>query len=154
MTDPITDSIDFKALVAAAMAVRRHAYAPYSRYHVGAALLTPSGEIFVGANVENAAYPQGACAETCAIGTMIASGARRLKAVAVIGSGPDLCTPCGGCRQRLFEFASAETPIAIAAADGTFEIVTLGALLPRAFGPNHLPLGHLPPDHLPDAPLA
>lgn len=135
----MTDSIDFKALVAAAMAIRERAYAPYSHYHVGAALLTPSGKIFVGANVENAAYPQGACAETCAIGTMVANGERRLTAVAVIGSGPDLCTPCGGCRQRLFEFGPAETPIAIAAADGTFEVVTLGELLPRAFGPAHLP---------------
>lgn len=140
----MSDTIDFKALVAAAMAIRERAYAPYSNYHVGAALLTPSGKIFVGANVENAAYPQGACAETCAIGTMIAGGERRLKAVAVIGSGPDLCTPCGGCRQRLFEFGPVETPVAIAAADGTFEVVTLGELLPRAFGPNHLP----------DAPLA
>ena len=135
----MTDTIDFKALVAAAKDIRARAYAPYSNYHVGAALLTPSGKIFVGANVENAAYPQGACAETCAIGTMIAGGERRLKAVAVIGSGPDLCTPCGGCRQRLFEFGPAETPVVIAAADGTFEVVTLGELLPRAFGPNHLP---------------
>ena len=134
----MTDTIDFKALVAAAMEIRARAYAPYSNYYVGAALLTPSGKIFVGANVENAAYPQGACAETCAIGTMIAGGERRLKAVAVIGSGPDLCTPCGGCRQRLFEFGSVETPIAIAAEDGTFEVVTLGELLPRAFGPAHL----------------
>lgn len=132
-------NIDFDALVAAAKAIRDRAYAPYSNYHVGAALLTPSGQVFVGANVENAAYPQGACAETCAIGTMIAGGERRLTAVAVIGSGPDLCTPCGGCRQRLFEFGDAAVPVAIAAADGRYEVVTIGDLLPRAFGPNHLP---------------
>lgn len=132
-------NIDFDSLVAAAKIVRARAYAPYSRYSVGAALLTPDGRIFVGANVENAAYPQTACAETCAIGNMIAGGERHLKAVAVIGSGPDFCTPCGGCRQRLFEFGSTEVPVATADADGRYEVVTIGDLLPRAFGPRHLP---------------
>jgi cytidine deaminase len=133
------DSALTEKLVSAAMAARGNAYAPYSRYHVGAALLGEDGRIYPGANVENAAYPQGACAEAGAISHMVLGGARRLVAVAVIGSGPDLCTPCGGCRQRLFEFGTAETPVILCRADGSHVVRTLGDLLPMAFGPSELP---------------
>lgn len=126
-------------LIAAATAARGNAYAPYSRYNVGAALLAEDNRIYPGANVENAAYPQGSCAEACAIGHMVLGGQRRLKAVAVIGSGPDVCTPCGGCRQRLFEFGTVETPVVLCRADGSHVISSIGALLPMAFGPSELP---------------
>lgn len=126
-------------LVKAAMTARSNAYAPYSRYNVGAALLGEDDVIYPGANVENAAYPQGSCAEAGAISHMVLAGPRRYKAAAVIGSGPDFCTPCGGCRQRLFEFGDATTPIILCQADGSHVVKTLGDLLPMAFGPSELP---------------
>ena len=133
------DSYD--ALFAAATAVRRHAYAPYSRFHVGAAILAEDGRIFAGCNVENAAYPQGQCAEACAIGAMVANGATRIAEVVVIG-GEDgdgmLCSPCGGCRQRLREFAGADTPIHICGPEGLRLTATLEDLLPLSFGPDNL----------------
>ena len=92
-------------LFAAAVAAQANAYAPYSRFKVGAAVLTPSGRIFAGCNVENAAYPQGSCAEAGAIAAMALGGERRIEAVAVVGDGDALVTPCGGCRQRIREFA-------------------------------------------------
>ncbi len=125
-------------LIAAARAVRARAYAPYSNYHVGAALLGESGQIHTGANVENAAFPQGQCAEASAIGALIAAGDRRIVEAAVIGSGPDLCTPCGGCRQRLFEFGGPALIVHLCDSEGRSETVTLEDLLPRAFGPAHL----------------
>src|SRR4051795_6050279 len=92
------------ALVAAAKAVMERAHAPYSRFRVGAALRAEDGSIHVGANVENAAYPQGQCAEASAIGALVAAGRSRITEVAVISDGEDFCVPCGGCRQRLREF--------------------------------------------------
>jgi len=127
-----------EALFDAARAAQNHAYAPYSRFKVGAALRTSSGAIFAGCNVENAAYPQGACAEAIAIGAMALGGERRIAEVLVVGDGEGLCTPCGGCRQRIREFADASTPIHIAGADGVRATFTLGELLPHAFGPEHL----------------
>jgi cytidine deaminase len=105
---------------------------------VGAALRTPSGAIFSGCNVENAAYPQGACAEAMAIGAMALAGERRIAEILVVGNGEGLCTPCGGCRQRIREFADAATPIHVADPDGVRASFTLGELLPHAFGPEHL----------------
>ena len=99
------------SLLAAADAVMRNAYAPYSNFPVGAALRSPSGAIHVGANVENAAYPQGQCAEASAIGAMVAAGDRAITAVAVVAEKLDVCPPCGGCRQRLKEFAAPDTPV-------------------------------------------
>ena len=129
------------ALFAAAAAVREKAYAPYSHFHVGAAIRCEDGRIFAGCNVENAASPQGQCAEACAIGTMVAEGAKRIVEVLVIG-GEDgdglLCSPCGGCRQRLREFAGAETPIHICGPEGLRITVTLEDLLPMSFGPDNL----------------
>ena len=92
-------------LFAAAEAVRARAYAPYSRFHVGVAILADDGKIYAGCNVENAAYPIGNCAEASAIAAMIAGGAKRIKRVYVTGPGSAPVTPCGGCRQRIAEFA-------------------------------------------------
>ncbi|MEL7468854.1 MAG: cytidine deaminase [Pseudomonadota bacterium] len=132
MTDLLED------LVAAAIAVRDRAYAPYSNHPVGTAILDETGAIHLGCNVENAAYPQGACAEVGAISAMIAAGARRIEAIAIAGPGDHLCTPCGGCRQRIREFAAPETPILIVGRDRLLARFTLGELLPESFGPDNL----------------
>ena len=115
------------------------AYAPYSRFRVGAALRAPDGSIHVGANVENAAYPQGQCAEASAIGALVAAGRTRIAEAAVIADAPELCVPCGGCRQRLREFAPLDAPVHLADGAGEHRTVTLEALLPLSFGPEHLP---------------
>jgi cytidine deaminase len=126
------------ALFEAAKAAQAKAYAPYSRFNVGAAILAPSGAIYPGCNVENAAYPQGACAETGAISAMALAGERRIAEILVIGDGEALVTPCGGCRQRIREFAAPDTPIHIAGPDGVRATFTLDQLLPESFGPEHL----------------
>jgi len=126
------------ALFDAARAAQGRAYAPYSRFTVGAAIRTPNGAIFAGCNVENAAYPQGACAEAGAISAMALAGERRIAEILVVGDGEGLCTPCGGCRQRIREFADASAPIHIAGPEGLRASFTLGELLPHAFGPEHL----------------
>lgn len=127
------------ALVDAARAVMERAYAPYSRFRVGAALRAEDGSIHVGANVENAAYPQGQCAEASAIGALIAAGRTQITEAAVISDGEDFCVPCGGCRQRLREFVVAGAEIHLCAANGARQTTTLEALLPRSFGPEFLP---------------
>ncbi len=129
---------ELDTLFQAAKAMQEKAYAPYSRFRVGAALRTPSGAVFAGCNVENAAYPQGACAETGAISSMVAAGERRIAEILVIGDGEGLCTPCGGCRQRIREFAAPDTPIHIAGPEGIRRRLTLGELLPHSFGPENL----------------
>ena len=126
------------ALFDAAKAAQSKAYAPYSRFKVGAAILTPSGAIHVGCNVENAAYPQGACAEAGAISAMVQAGERRIAEILVVGDGEALVTPCGGCRQRIREFAALDAPIHIAGPNGVRARFTLGELLPHSFGPDHL----------------
>lgn len=122
-------------LFAAALEARRRAYAPYSNFLVGAAVRTDTGAIFVGANVENVAYPVGTCAETGAIANMIAAGGRVIVEALVVGEGDGLVTPCGACRQRLREFAAPGTPVHVASPDGIKATFTLDALLPVAFGP-------------------
>jgi homotetrameric cytidine deaminase len=122
-----------QALLAAAEATMRHAHAPYSQFAVGAALRTPSGAIYTGANVENAAYPQGQCAEASAIGALVAAGERDIAAVAVVAERLDICPPCGGCRQRLAEFATASTPVYLGRPGGPVQATTVGELLPLAF---------------------
>jgi cytidine deaminase len=131
-------SKNVEALFVAAKDAFANAYAPYSNFPVGAALLTPEGDIFSGCNVENAAYPQGACAEAGAISAMARAGRRRIAEVVVVGGGTGLCTPCGGCRQRLREFASADTPIHIAGPQGVKASFTMAELLPESFGPENL----------------
>jgi homotetrameric cytidine deaminase len=131
MIEPDTPSPE--ELLAAAEAVMRNAYAPYSNFPVGAALRTSSGAIFTGANVENAAYPQGQCAEASAIGAMVAGGETRITAVAVVAERLDICPPCGGCRQRLKEFAAPDTPVYLGRPGGPVQATTVGELLPLAF---------------------
>ncbi len=136
--DPPMDAALEQRLLQAARAVRAHAYAPYSHFAVGAALLDESGRIHAGANVENAAYPQGLCAEACAIAHLVAAGGRRIRAVAVCGEAAEPVTPCGGCRQKLREFAVDGTTVLVGDASGLRARYTLGELLPASFGPDHL----------------
>ena len=124
-------------LMAAAAAVRRNAHAPYSGFAVGAALRTDAGT-FSGCNVENVAYPEGTCAEAGAIAAMVAAGGRRIEAVAVIAGGPSPVPPCGGCRQKLAEFAGPDVRVTMATTAGAREETTVGALLPGAFGAEHM----------------
>ncbi len=125
-------------LIDAAIKAMDNAYAPYSNFHVGAAILDESGEIHYGGNVENAAYPNGICAETSAMAAMVAAGGRQIVEIAVAGRGEVLCTPCGGCRQRIREFAQPETAIHICDESGLRQSFTLEALLPANFGPDNL----------------
>ena len=124
---------DSDYLMRAADEVMRTAYAPYSKFPVGVALRAPDGSIHVGSNVENASYPQGQCAETSAIGALIAAGHTRITEVAVTAEQMDICPPCGGCRQRLAEFASADTPVHLGRPGGPRQTTTIGELLPLAF---------------------
>jgi cytidine deaminase len=131
----------WNALIDAARAARLQAHAPYSRFLVGAAVLDEHGRLHAGCNVENAAYPQGVCAEAGALSAMVLAGGRRLRAVVVLGdAGGALVTPCGGCRQKLREFGAADLPILIADPQGALARFTLDDLLPHSFGPDHLSL--------------
>ncbi len=125
-------------LFAAAKAAQAKSYAPYSKFHVGAALRTPEGATYSGGNVENASYPEGWCAETSAIAAMAAAGARKIAEICVVGDGEALCTPCGGCRQRIREFADERTLVHVAGPDGVRATFRLATLLPESFGPGHL----------------
>ncbi|HZH53367.1 MAG TPA: cytidine deaminase [Microvirga sp.] len=125
-------------LFEAARAIQARAYAPYSRFKVGAAIETPDGHVFTGCNVENAAYPVGSCAEAGAISAMVAAGESRISRIVVMGEGENLVTPCGGCRQRIREFAGPDTPIHIAGPEGIRKSFTLNELLPFSFGPDNL----------------
>lgn len=121
------------ALFEAARAAMRNAYAPYSKFPVGAAILTDSGKVFSGANMENASYPEGWCAETSALAHMVMAGERKVAEVAVVAEKMPRITPCGGCRQRLKEFGTADTLVHLCDATGVVETVRLGDLLPKAF---------------------
>jgi cytidine deaminase len=127
-----------KSLIAAAVEARAKAYAPYSRFLVGAAVKDEHGAVHAGCNVENAAYPQGTCAEAGAIAAMVLAGGRKIIEVAVVGGGASLVTPCGGCRQKLREFATPDTPILVADRERLRARFTLAQLLPDSFGPDHL----------------
>lgn len=136
---PHTRADDVAALFGKAETMRSAAYAPYSAFPVGAALSTPDGAVFSGCNVENAAYPVGTCAEAGAIASMVAAGGRRIRDIVVVGPGEEPCFPCGACRQRIREFADAETRIHLRGAPGLPEGgFTLEDLLPRSFGPDSL----------------
>lgn len=126
-------------LFAAARTVVARAYAPYSGYRVGAALRAPDGSVHAGANVENAAYPQGQCAEASAIGVLVAAGHTAFTEAAVVSDAGDVAVPCGGCRQRLSEFAGPEVPVHLGDREAVRRTVTLGELLPLAFGGDRLP---------------
>jgi cytidine deaminase len=122
-------------LIDAALAVREKAYCPFSGFYVGAALLDDQGQMHVGCNVENASYPQGNCAETSAIGAMVAAGGKRIVTIAVAGGKEKVtaCTPCGGCRQRIAEFADDQTRIIVIDDDNDWHTYTMSELLPARF---------------------
>lgn len=126
-------------LIAAARAVRENAHVPYSRFKVGAAILTPSGRVHIGVNVENAAYPEGTCAEAGAIAAMVAAGETQIAALAVIADAPRPVAPCGGCRQKIAEFAGPDVPVTMANLAGATLTMTVADLLPGAFLPSDLP---------------
>ncbi len=130
-------NIDFAPLIQAARRARNNAYAPYSHYDVGAAVLTRSGKIFSGCNVENAAYPSGLCAERVAIFKAVSEGERDLVAIAVVTSNAG--SPCGACRQVFSEFAQDDAEVALADDSGSVhKKFTLKEFLPERFGPKHL----------------
>jgi cytidine deaminase len=137
MSGPASRRSDVAALVRAARAVRRRAYAPYSRFRVGAAVRA-GGAIHVGANVENASYGLTVCAERAAVAAAVAAGARRLDAVAIATGTAEPTPPCGACLQTLAELGGPELPIVLAGARGARVDTTLGALLPRGFGARFL----------------
>ncbi len=126
---------DEHELIEIAKDVRRHAHAPYSDYTVGAALLDNNGQIHSGCNVENSAFPIGTCAEANAIGAMVASGGKTIVAIAAVGGRDDIeaCTPCGGCRQSILEFADENTRIILVGADNSLEHYSIDELLPASF---------------------
>ena len=129
MTDPLLN---------VAREVRENAHAPYSKFKVGAAIRASSGAIYTGCNVENVAYPEGTCAEAGAIAAMCAAGEYQIKEVAVIADSPNPVPPCGGCRQKLAEFADVEVPVTLATTSGASLSTTVGALLPGRFEPDHM----------------
>ena len=136
---------DQRELIAAAVAAWGKAYAPYSRFQVGAAVRDETGRIHAGCNVENAAYPVGTCAEAGALAAMALAGGRRVVEAAVVGAGVGLVTPCGGCRQRLREFGGPEMTVHICDETGKLRrIFTLEELLPASFGPQNLEKGRMP----------
>jgi cytidine deaminase len=125
------------SLLHAAQNARKNAHAPYSRFSVGAAIRTESGAIFVGCNVENAASPEGTCAETGAIAAMVAAGERVIAEVCVVADSPEPVPPCGGCRQRMAEFARGKVPVTMVTTTGQSRTMTLEELLPGAFSAAH-----------------
>ena len=129
---------DKDKLVQAAIQAMPAAYAPYSQFQVGAAIEDDRGQIHTGVNVENAAYPVGSCAEAGAIAAMVRAGGREILRIAVAGRGAALCTPCGGCRQRIREFAASTTEILVCDEQGMRQSFTLETLLPHSFGPDNL----------------
>ena len=125
-------------LLAAARAVREHAYAPYSKFKVGAAVRSASGRIFTGCNVENVAYPEGTCAEAGAIAAMVAGGDTQIAEIAVIADSPKPVSPCGGCRQKIAEFAGGDVKVTLATTDGVVHETTIAALLPGSFDADYM----------------
>ena len=126
------------SLLQAATAVRERAYAPYSRFKVGAALMSTSGTVHVGCNVENVAYPEGTCAEAGAIAAMIAAGDTRIAEILVIADSPDPVPPCGGCRQKIAEFAAQDVVVTLCTTDGKQKVTTVAELLPGVFTAAHM----------------
>jgi len=125
-------------LLRAARAAQANSYSPYSNFPVGAAIRTAAGNVYVGTNVENAAYPQGLCAEASAISAMVTAGERSIQAVLTVCDGEMLSTCCGGCRQKIREFATPDTLIHAAGPGGVLATFTIDELLPTSFGPENL----------------
>lgn len=126
------------ALIDDARAVRPHAHAPYSNFKVGAAIRAASGKVYVGVNVENVAYPEGTCAEAGAIAAMCAGGDTEIAEVAVIADCPEPVTPCGGCRQKIKEFAGPDVTVTMSTLEGRTLVMTVAQLLPGAFDQSHM----------------
>ncbi|MEO9684347.1 MAG: cytidine deaminase [Tateyamaria sp.] len=122
----------------AATQVRLNAHAPYSNFQVGAAIRAASGAIYQGCNVENVAYPEGTCAEAGAIAAMVAAGERIITEAYVVAGSPMPVTPCGGCRQKLAEFAAHDVRVTMATTGGVEQVMTMADLLPGAFGAAHM----------------
>ena len=122
-------------LIEEAKKVRDRAYAPFSGFFVGAALLDENDQLHVGCNVENSSFPEGSCAEANAIGAMLAKGGKKIGTIAVVGGKDELedCAPCGGCRQRIREFSSDDTRIIAMSGSGDFVEYSVDQLLPKSF---------------------
>lgn len=131
------ESVPDTELIARAAQIRLQAYAPYSGFLVGAALRGGNGEIYTGVNVENIAYPEGTCAEAGAIAALCAAGGRQIRAIAIIADAPEPVAPCGGCRQKIAEFAAPDLVVTMATTSGAICQLPLQALLPAAFGRSH-----------------
>ncbi|WP_443627595.1 cytidine deaminase [Candidatus Njordibacter sp. Uisw_002] len=125
-------------LIEGAKQAMAKAYAPYSNYPVGALVVTQDGQTFVGCNVENASYPEGHCAETAAIAAMVMAGQQRIQSIYIMSQDEQGATPCGGCRQRIREFADNDTPVFLCSPKGVQKRLQLSDLLPHAFGPEFL----------------
>ncbi|KAJ9285448.1 hypothetical protein DTO021C3_6972 [Paecilomyces variotii] len=136
-TSPLTAS-ELEILSTKAIAAKATAYCPYSKFRVGACILTQSGECITGANVENVSYPVGTCAERVAFGTAIVAGHKDFKAIAVATDIKPGASPCGMCRQFMREFTTPSFPVYMYDGDGNHTVVTMGELLPGSFGPNDL----------------
>ncbi|MEJ6403602.1 cytidine deaminase [Yoonia sp. 2307UL14-13] len=126
------------SLIDTARAVRRNAHAPYSKFKVGAAIRAASGTIYAGCNVENVAYPEGTCAEAGAIAAMIAGGDTRIAEIAVIADSPKPVSPCGGCRQKIAEFADGDVEVILATTDNVVLKTTVADLLPGVFDADYM----------------
>ena len=126
------------SLFDAACRVRENAHVPYSRFKVGAALRSASGQVHVGCNVENVAYPEGTCAEAGAIAAMVAAGETQIAEMTVVADSPSPVPPCGGCRQKIAEFAGPDVRVTMATLDGARLQMTVAELLPGAFGAGHM----------------
>jgi cytidine deaminase len=135
---PAGDERSIAELLAVALAAQANAHVPYSKYPVGAAVRAASGRVFAGANVENAAYPQGLCAEASAIAAMVTAGEREIVEVLTVANGDSLATSCGGCRQKIREFAAPDALFHAAGPEGVRRTFTLDELLPFSFGPEQL----------------
>lgn len=125
-------------LIQLATQVRRNAHAPYSDFKVGCAIRSVEGNVYIGCNVENVAYPEGTCAEAGAIAAMIASGDKRIAEIAVIAGSPEPVPPCGGCRQKLAEFADGDVAVTMATTHGATHVTRVDALLPGGFTAAHM----------------
>jgi cytidine deaminase len=127
--------VDDQQLIETAKEARKNAHAPYSNYFVGAAVVDENGDVHRGCNVENAAYPEGNCAEANAIGAMVAAGGKKISVIAAVGGSDKLefCTPCGGCRQSILEFSDANTRVILINEDGEIQKYSIDELLPLAF---------------------
>ncbi|KAH8432529.1 cytidine deaminase [Aspergillus melleus] len=136
---PILSAEELQTLSSKAIAAKATAYCPYSQFRVGACILTQSGEYISGANVENAAYPVGTCAERVAFGTAVVAGHRAFKAIAVATDTKTAASPCGMCRQFMSEFTGPSFPIYMYDGKGNHDVTTMNELLPRSFGPGDFP---------------